>query len=418
MMALDALCGTVPPEMVSMIAKKETVKEAWDAIVTMRVGDDRVKKVMAQQLRRKFILATFDDGETVEDYALRLSGMAAHLTTLGEEVKDSEIIVKMLRSLPPRFKQITIAIKTLLNMSTMSVANLTRRLKEVEEVFEEASTSLQQDGKLYLTEEEWDARRKKHEAENHSGRGARGDGAGKGRGRGRGHDRGRGGSSSTWSSSKPTGDECRRCGKMGHWARECRSKPKKEQAHVAQDEEEASLMLESTTLIHPEVISSSAEGEIHEEKVFAHLDEEKESDAGTWVLDTGAINHMSGCRAVFMKIDTTVLGTVYFGDDSVARIEGRGTIVFVCKNGESRSFGGVYFIPRLTTNIVSIGQLDEIGYKIDIDTGMMKFWEPCGVLLAKVKWEANCLYILHLKFTQPTCLVVRGRGDEVGWRWH
>jgi hypothetical protein len=108
-------------------------------------------------------------------------------------------------------------------------------------------------------------------------------------------------------------------------------------------------MLASTTLIHPEVISSSAEVEIHEEKVFTHLDEEKERDAGTWVLDTGATNHMSGCRAVFMKIDTAVLGTVRFGDDSVARIEGRGIVVFVCKNGESRSFDGVYLIPRLAT---------------------------------------------------------------------
>jgi hypothetical protein len=86
-----------------------------------------------------------------------------------------------------------------------------------------------------------------------------------------------------------------------------------------------------------------------------------------------------------MKIDTTVLGIVCFGDDSVARIEGRGIVVFVCKNSESRSFDGVYFIPRLTTNIVSVGQLDEIGYKIDIDTGMMKIREPGGVLLAKVK---------------------------------
>jgi hypothetical protein len=44
MMVLDALCGAVPPEMVSMIAKKETVKEAWDMISTMRVSDDRMKK--------------------------------------------------------------------------------------------------------------------------------------------------------------------------------------------------------------------------------------------------------------------------------------------------------------------------------------------------------------------------------------
>jgi hypothetical protein len=47
MMALDALCDTVPPEMVPMLAKKETAKEAWDTITTMRVGDDRVKKATA-----------------------------------------------------------------------------------------------------------------------------------------------------------------------------------------------------------------------------------------------------------------------------------------------------------------------------------------------------------------------------------
>jgi hypothetical protein len=65
------------------------------------------------------------------------------LTMLGEEVKDGDIIMKMIRSLPPRFKQITIAIKTLLNMSTMSVVDLIGRLKEAEEVFEEAPTLLQ-----------------------------------------------------------------------------------------------------------------------------------------------------------------------------------------------------------------------------------------------------------------------------------
>jgi hypothetical protein len=190
MMALDALCSAVPPEMVPTIAKKETTKEGWDAIVTMRVGDDRVKKVTAQQLRRKFDLTTFDDGETVEDYALRLSGMTALLATLGEEVKGGEIITKMLRSLPPRFKKIMIMIKTLLDVSTMFVVDLIGRLKEAKEAFKEALTSLQQEGKLYLTEEEWDVRRKKREAENHSDSGARGGGIGKGHGRDRGRDHG------------------------------------------------------------------------------------------------------------------------------------------------------------------------------------------------------------------------------------
>jgi hypothetical protein len=44
---------------------------------------------------------------------------------LGEEVKDREIIAKMLQSLSPRFKHITITIKTLLDVSTMFVADMT-----------------------------------------------------------------------------------------------------------------------------------------------------------------------------------------------------------------------------------------------------------------------------------------------------
>jgi hypothetical protein len=124
MMALDALCAAILPEMVLTIAKKDTAKESWDTIATMRVGDDHMKKVMTQQLRQKFDLTTFNDGEAVEDYVLCLRGMVAHLAMLGEEVKDGEIIVKMLRSLPPRFKQITIAIKRLLYVSIMSIADV------------------------------------------------------------------------------------------------------------------------------------------------------------------------------------------------------------------------------------------------------------------------------------------------------
>jgi hypothetical protein len=145
--------------------------------------------------------------------------------------------------------------------------------------------------------------------------------------------------------NKPTDDECRRCGKMWHWARECRSKPKKEQAHVAQDEEEGPLLLMAATLTRPkvsltpgyvvDVTSSREEIELKEGNVYTHLDEEKEHDAAMWVLDTGATNHMFWCQASFMKLNTAVLGIVRFSDDSVARIEGRGSVMFMCKNGES-----------------------------------------------------------------------------------
>jgi hypothetical protein len=165
MMALGALVSAVPPEMVATVADKKTAKEAWDVIATMRVGDDRVKKAAAQQLHSQFDRAMFREGESVEDFALRLNGMVATLATLGEIVEEFTVVEKILRCVPPRLKQIALAISTLLDVRTLTVANLAGRLKAAEEALEEPPSSLQQDGKLYLTEEEWDAWRSRRDAE-------------------------------------------------------------------------------------------------------------------------------------------------------------------------------------------------------------------------------------------------------------
>ena len=58
---------------------------------------------------------------------------------------------------------------------------------------------------------------------------------------------------------------------------------------------------------------------------------------------------------------------------------------FVCKNGELKSLSGVYFIPPLATNIMSVGQLDEIGYKVHIDDGLMTVQQRDGRLMTKIR---------------------------------
>jgi hypothetical protein len=71
---------------------------------------------------------------------------------------------------------------------------------------------------------------------------------------------------------------------------------------------------------------------------------------------------MSGRREIFSELDTSIRGYVKLGDGSDVQIEGRGSILFQCRNGDHLVLSEVYFIPRLQSNIVSIGQLDEIGY--------------------------------------------------------
>lgn len=70
---------------------------------------------------------------------------------------------------------------------------------------------------------------------------------------------------------------------------------------------------------------------------------------------------MTGSRSAFSELDTGVRGTVKFGDGSVVNIQGRGIVLFKCKNGEHQALTGVYHIPRLTANIMSLEQLDAEG---------------------------------------------------------
>jgi hypothetical protein len=164
--------------------------------------------------------------------------------------------------------------------------------------------------------------------------------------------------------------------------RECRSgQPRKEEAHGTQEEEALMLMraMIGANLVAPLASSQRvAVRAIHlrEEEVFVRLGAKEERDVKVWICDTRAMNHMFGSQVVFADLDLTVYGTVRFGNDSVAEIEGYGLVLFRCKNGEHREFTGVYYIPRLTTNIVSVGQLNEVGYDVPIKEGMMSVCEP------------------------------------------
>lgn len=61
-LALGAMLRGVPQDMHSMLLNKKTVKEAWGAIKTMRLGADRVKEVNAQKLLAEFESISFKPG--------------------------------------------------------------------------------------------------------------------------------------------------------------------------------------------------------------------------------------------------------------------------------------------------------------------------------------------------------------------
>jgi hypothetical protein len=274
------------------------------------------------------------------------------------------------------------SIETMLDLEDMSIEELTGRLQASEGRGEPETDA---GGCLLLTEEEWRAREKR---DANSGAGGSGSSGGKG---GKGHDRGRGsnrsgkgkapaGTDAGGAKGGKGGDACHYCGIAGHWARDCRKK-KREQANLVEahgdDEEPAMLMVEHVSLSATDGPSDAVTGDtgehvfLNEERARAVLRRSPEDVDPAWYLDTGASNHMTGDEAAFAELDKAVSGTVKFGDGSLVAIQGRGTVLFAVDGDEHRALTKVYWIPRLKSNIVSIGQLDEIGCPTLVEDGYM-----------------------------------------------
>jgi hypothetical protein len=121
----------MPPEMVPRMAKKKSVAEAWDAIKTMCVGSDKVQKGRAQQLRREFAAMLCRNSEKVDDFALHLYNLIINLEELGEEIEEQRVVEKLLRSVSPLFDHLVTSIETLLDISFLSLEEVTGRLKDI-----------------------------------------------------------------------------------------------------------------------------------------------------------------------------------------------------------------------------------------------------------------------------------------------
>jgi uncharacterized membrane protein YgcG len=118
---------------------------------------------------------------------MRLAGIINQLTTRGDPEPNNKVVLKYLRITRPRYKQLLLSIETLLDVSTLSLEEVTGQLKTLEEDVAEPSTA---EGRLLLTEDEWHERSKKKETGEGSWVGSNGGHGGCGRGPGRGGCRG------------------------------------------------------------------------------------------------------------------------------------------------------------------------------------------------------------------------------------
>jgi hypothetical protein len=69
-----------------------------------------------------------------------------------------------------------------------------------------------------------------------------------------------------------------------------------------------------------------------------------------------------------------------------------------------------------SVNIISVSQLDEIGYQVLIEDGVMWVHDKEWRLLAETHRNPGWLYMLNIDIAWPVCLAARG--DEEAWVWY
>lgn len=131
--AMAAIFQAISEDILLSLAEKKTAKETWTVIKTMCLGAERVKQAKVQTLKAEFKNLNMKDTEAIDDFALKLNALVTNIRALGETVAESNVVKKLLRSMPSKFLQITSSIEQFGKLDEMSVEETIGSLKAHEE---------------------------------------------------------------------------------------------------------------------------------------------------------------------------------------------------------------------------------------------------------------------------------------------
>jgi len=186
--------------------------------------------------------------------------------------------------------------------------------------------------------------------------------------------------------------QCYSCNQFRHYSTECRRKAPLEVHEQANYAEEDAIIRGSAVLFFQQGLSENQEN--------------------IWYLDSGASNHMCGQRDLFADLDETIQGLVTFRDTSNVLVKGKGNIPIKLKNGDHSYIAGVYYVPAIKHNMLSIGQLMEKGYTFYTKNCHMIVKNYNGRLIVYVKMSKNRMFSLNIQYDAAKCLSAITNNEE------
>ncbi|CAM8898880.1 unnamed protein product [Rhodiola kirilowii] len=306
------------------------------------------------------------EGEKVDSYIAKTPTIVNKMKVNGETLDPSNVVSKVLRSLTPKFNYVVCSIDESNNLDTMTIYEL------------HGSLLVQEQRMLGQRDEE-------HALKIVSESTPRGRGRGGYRGRGRGRGR---------YTVNMNITQCYKCHKIGHWhlQYECPEWEKDDVNYVEFDDSEEMVLM-----------ADSKEKQTTKDQV--------------WFLDSGCSNHMSGDKRCFCSLDETYRHSVKLENNSRMAVMGKGNVRLAIK-GMNHVLTGVYFVPTLKSNSISIGQLQEKGVAILIQHGRCSVYHPKKGLIIQTPMTRNRMYIAVASLVENASTCFKADVEEETKIWH
>ena len=374
----------VDDEIFPRIADSTTSNMAWNTLKQEYLGDKKIISVKLQTLSRKFETLAMAKTESVQVYLSRVSEVVNLMKSYGEKITTETVVSKVLRSLTAKFDHVVAAIEESNDLSTYTYDKLMSSLMAHEDRLGRADEKAEE--KAFQVKD--DAFSKGM----NDGLGSRGRGRsgyhGKGRGGGRGRDQ-----FNDQRHQFKSNIQCRYCKKFGHKEAYCWTKQK--------DEAKGANFVEKVA---------------GEENLFMAHSPFNSDVNGVWFMDSGCSNHMTGTRTLFKELDESQKSEVHFGDDRLVKVEGKGTISINTSQGNVKLLHNVQFVPELSHNLLSVGQLMEDGYFLLFDDGVCSVYDKnSGQHIVSIPKRQNKMFPLQVSDKKNCAFNVKHTESNL---WH